>query len=50
MQHSALWEKKRESLSSSESSKFAENLHDSEGCALSKDEGSNYNRYDSPSC
>lgn len=31
-------------------SEFAEKFHDSDGCALSKDEGSNYNGYDSPNC
>lgn len=31
-------------------SEFVEKFHDSNGCALSEDEGSDYNGYDSPSC
>lgn len=31
-------------------SEFVEKLHDSDGCALSKDEGSNDDGYDSPNC
>lgn len=32
------------------SSEFVGHLHDSDGCALSKDEGSDYDGYDSPNC
>lgn len=31
-------------------SEFVTKLHDSDGCTLSKDEGSNYDGYDSPDC